>query len=67
MFRTSRVTKTIEEDGRIIPDIGLILGGRHGIGLELFEKESNAMHDGINGPGPSGAIERIGNATVYAS
>ena len=74
-FLTTRVTKATEEDdGKLLrvlkylrgtPDIGLVLDGREGIALEVFADASHAVHD--DAKGHSGAITRIGNASVHAS
>ena len=47
------------------PEIGLVFNVRQGITLEVFADASHAVHD--DAKGHSGAIARLGNASVYAS
>jgi len=74
-FLTTRVTKaTQEDDGKLLrvlkylrgtADIGLVLDGREGIAVEVYADASHAVHD--DAKGHSGAVARVGKATVYAS
>ena len=58
------------DDGKLLylrgtPEIGLVLDGRERIALEVFADASHAVHD--TDKGHSGALTRVGNASVYAS
>ena len=74
-FLTTRVTKATEEGyGKLLmvlnyrcgrQEIGLVLDSWQGITLEVFTYASHAVHD--DAKDHSGAIARIGNASVYAS